>query len=300
MEDWTRWNSENQWNWTQAQLNNTIDESVASTIAHEIGHGVHLRHCPSWNESDMNCYMWPVADALSDLESQYHTHHLQDYDLKSPSFPQRPEPNGIPPERGSDADGNIIRAPSDSNRQGSSETTTSPVINPDRDDISTTSASYGCNNVAEHDWCSDDGTCTTISDASSDGPCEHRWCLCANYNGGTSEDTSNNGNDGGTSDDTSSDTIISTNTGTSSNGCDYNAEHDYCSDSGSCTTTSDSTSNGPCGHRYCLCANNNGGASYGCGQSEYADYCNDQGSCTIGSASGVPSTECGENYCCCP
>ncbi len=61
---------------------------IASTVAHEIGHGVHLDHCPDHN--GLNCYMWENSAAAQHV-TQYHSHHLVDYDLKRPSYgPQAP------------------------------------------------------------------------------------------------------------------------------------------------------------------------------------------------------------------
>ena len=311
---WDFWNGSNQ------PLDKTKDDWRSSVVTHELGHGVSLPHCP--NKNEMDCYMWAIVDRASGHETQYHTHHIRDYDLKddvSPWVPQEPfdppvfetQETRVVTENGWELQPMSNFAPDDDrqnegNRGGDDRTTTEQVINPGGGTIpTTTSTSYGCNNVVEHDWCSDDGTCTTRSDASSDGPCGHRWCLCANYNGSeTSGDTSNNGGD--TSEDTSSNTIISTNTGLSSNGCDYNAEHDYCSDTGSCTTTSDPYSNGSCGHRHCLCANHNdsiistntGPSENGCDYNAERDYCTDAGSCATTSD---PSSNgpCGHRYCLC-
>ena len=60
-----------------------------------------------------------------------------------------------------------------------------------------------------------------------------------------------------------------------------------------------------CPSSSCSCSgasddDDDGSSSSGCGQSTNANYCNDQGSCSAGSNPGVPSTDCGENYCCCP
>ena len=243
--------------------------TIARVLSHEIGHCVNLDHCDSSPIIDELCLMDPVYDGN---RTRFGAHHNTDYDLIFPF--DDPQASGD------------IRL----------DETPITVIS-----TNTGSSSYGCSYNSEYDYCTDTGTCGSWTDSSTNGLCGHRWCQCpSSSNSGTSGNTNSN-------------TIISTNTGTSSNGCDYNAEYDYCSDTGSCTTTSDSTSNGVCGHRYCLCANSNGSSTsgdgddegttantYGCGQSEYADYCNDQGSCTIGSSSGVPSEECGENYCCCP
>ena len=280
----------------------TLTDAV---VAHEIGHGVHLRHCP--DHIDLNCYMWQFGDRESHNVTAYGNHHKVDYDLKSPTFAPQ-QPLAVPENHVRTYDPNTgtwtLSASVDDVVQLPGITVTPSNNNVPGGNSHLTP--YGCHNIAENDWCSDDGTCTTRSDASSDGPCEHRWCLCANYNGngGTSDDTSNNGGD--TSEDTSSNTIISTNTGLSSNGCDYNAEHDYCSDTGSCTTTSDPYSNGSCGHRHCLCANHNdsiistntGPSENGCDYNAERDYCTDAGSCTTTSdpASNGP---CGHRYCLC-
>ena len=282
-----------------------------SVIAHEIAHCVNLHHCP---RDEGRCVMKPRADVGAD----FHSHHDPDYDLVRPTDPDEPQtPYSVSPTTTS----NNVNSPINTNT-GTSNNVNSPIS------TNTGLSSNGCDYNAEYDYCSDTGSCTTTSDPSSNGPCGHRWCLCANYNGSeTSGDTSNNGGD--TSEDTSSNTIISTNTGLSSNGCDYNAEYDYCSDTGSCTTTSDPSSNGSCGHRYCLCANYNGSetsgdtsnngddsstsedtssntiistntgfSSNGCDYNAEYDYCSDTGSCTTTSD---PSSNgpCGHRYCLC-
>jgi hypothetical protein len=204
--------------------------TIGRVISHEIGHCVNLGHCGFFRPDDL-CIMYPYQD---ENRNMFGVHHNADYDLIHPfSAPHETE----------QGEANI------------SPDETSTTVTSSNGIISTNTglSSNGCDYNAEYDYCSDTGSCTTTSDPYSNGSCGHRHCLCANHNGSeTSEDTSNNGGD--TSEDTSSNTIISTNTGLSSNGCDYNAEHDYCSDTGSCTTTSDPYSNGPCGHRYCLCA----------------------------------------------
>ena len=281
----------------------TLTDAV---VAHEIGHGVHLRHCP--DHIDLNCYMWQFGDRESHNVTAYGNHHKVDYDLKSPTFAPQ-QPLAVPENHVRTYDPNTgtwtLSASVDDVVQLPGITVTPSNNNVPGGNSHLTP--YGCHNIAENDWCSDDGTCTTRSDASSDGPCGHRWCLCANYNGSeTSDDTSNNGDDSSTSEDTSSNTIISTNTGFSSNGCDYNAEYDYCSDTGSCTTTSDPYSNGSCGHRHCLCANHNdsiistntGPSENGCDYNAERDYCTDAGSCATTSD---PSSNgpCGHRYCLC-
>ena len=101
----------------------------------------------------------------------------------------------------------------------------------------------------------------------------------------------------------------------SSSGCSNNPLYNYCTDTGSCTTRSGSGIPGECGHNYCCCApagsptynggntgNNNGGSSgsgSGCANNPNHNYCTDTGSCTTGSGPGVPSPDCGHNYCCC-
>jgi len=115
--------------------------------------------------------------------------------------------------------------------------------------------------------------------------------------------------------------VISTNTGTSSTyGCGYNAEYDYCTDTGTCTTRTDATAVGMCGHRWCCCAPdttsttttttpstttttyvtspNTGNSPNGCGYNAEFDYCTDTGTCTTRSGEfgiGV----CGHRWCCC-
>ena len=67
------------------------------------------------------------------------------------------------------------------------------------------------------------------------------------------------------------------------------------SSSGSSNTGSSNTGSSNTGS-----SNTGGSSSSSCSQSLYGNYCNDQGSCTEGSGPGVPGTQCGENWCCCP
>ncbi len=106
---------------------------------------------------------------------------------------------------------------------------------------------------------------------------------------------------------------ISTNTGPSTYGCDYNAEYDYCTDMGTCTTRTDASGIGMCGHRWCCCApitvtsttpstsvtsTNTGSSSYGCDYNAEYDYCTDTGTCTTRSGEfGIGM--CGHRWCCC-
>ncbi len=60
-----------------------------SIIAHEIGHGVSLHHCPDYNNP--NCYMWEVGDGVNQFVTQFACHHDQDYALSpTTSGPQSP------------------------------------------------------------------------------------------------------------------------------------------------------------------------------------------------------------------
>ena len=110
-------------------------------------------------------------------------------------------------------------------------------------------------------------------------------------------------------------------------GCAQSPNGNWCDDDGTCTSSSGAGVPGPdCGQNWCCCRSyNNGGSggstpptdsgsgdstpptdsgsgdsNSGCAQNPNADYCDDQGSCTVGSPSGVPGPECGENNCCCP
>ena len=127
-----------------------------------------------------------------------------------------------------------------------------------------------------------------------------------------------NGNPGDTNSQniTSNGNIISTNTGSSSYGCDYNSEYDYCSDTGTCGSSTDSSTNGLCGHRWCLCpaadsstddssgdsnilSTNTGSSSYGCDYNSEYDYCSDTGTCGSSTSSDGIGL-CGHRYCLCP
>ena len=238
----------------------TLAGVTAYTVTHEIGHGVRLRHCP--NGTDLNCYMWAHADDMTSDVTQYHSHHLQDYDLKFPSFnPQTPfvipvgcqrnyNPNtgtwtlihpqtsmGPPTPVGPGGGG-----PGDTNNQNT--TNSENIIS-----TNTGSSTYGCDYNAEYDYCTDTGTCTTRTDATGVGMCGHRWCCCAPAGTETSS--------------TPSTSVTSTNTGPSTYGCAYNAEYDYCTDTGTCTTLTGSGEVGMCGHRWCCCAFNASPAWFG-------------------------------------
>ena len=241
----------------------TADVLISQTVGHEIAHGVHLHHCP--NGTDLDCYMWEVTDSVSQYESQWHDHHLVDYDLKRPSSaPQTPTSIPAGKTRGYDPgtgtwslvvvttlDPTTVTAPRDDPSDDPSDDppdeTPNEIQNPNIRSTNTGSSTYGCDYNAEYDYCTDTGTCTTRTDATGVGMCGHRWCCCAPADTTTQTPPST---------PTSSTTppATSTNTGSSSYGCDYNAEYDYCTDTGTCTTRSGEFEIGMCGHRWCCCA----------------------------------------------
>ena len=55
-----------------------------TVIAHEIGHGVSLPHCPDLDHP--NCYMWRFADPTNEYVNRYRDHHDIDYDLRNPAL----------------------------------------------------------------------------------------------------------------------------------------------------------------------------------------------------------------------
>ena len=224
------------------------------TVGHEIGHGVHLHHCPDHN--GLNCYMLIEQTDSRHHVTQFHSHHLVDYDLKFPTFATQ-VPLPIPRDKMREYDpvtgtwslvprpvqlrGVTVTAPSNGTSGGTNNQNTT---NSGRTIISTNtgSSSYGCGYNAEYDYCTDTGTCTTRTNATGIGMCGHRWCCCAPETTPTTTTTT-------------TPTVVSTNTGYSSTyGCDYNAEYDYCTDTGSCTTRTGSGEVGMCGHRWCCCA----------------------------------------------
>ena len=229
-------------------------------VAHEIGHGVHLDHCP--DHTGLNCYMWGT-DSVAHHVTQFHSHHLKDYDLKRPSYvPQ--SPISIPPAgKKRDYDPGtgtwslvddlpdpapVVVTPDDETSDETSDETPDEITNPYIMSTNTGSSTYGCDYNAEYDWCSDTGTCTTRTGSDGIGMCGHRWCCCAPATSTTTTTST-------TSTTTTTTTnVTSTNTGSSSYGCDYNAEYDYCTDTGTCTTRSGEFGIGMCGHRWCCCA----------------------------------------------
>ena len=169
------------------------DTLISQTTGHEIAHGVHLRHCPQGHGDHLNCYMWSETDAMSPHESQWHSHHDIDYDIKYPSYtPQTPfvipagkERNynpstgtwtlihprtsvGTPTPVGSGGggSGDDSGGSGGTNNQNIISTNTGPSI-------------YLCDYNAEYDYCTDTGTCTTRTGPNEVGMCGHRWCCCA-------------------------------------------------------------------------------------------------------------------------
>lgn len=72
------------------------------------------------------------------------------------------------------------------------------------------------------------------------------------------------------------------------------------SSTGSSNTGSSNTGSSNTGSSNTGSSNTGGSSSPSCSQSWFEDYCDDLGSCTVGSGSGVPGPQCGENHCCCP
>ena len=255
---------------------------IKDTIGHELGHCVHLRHCPELADHQGNswsnrCLMWESAD-VSLSQNQYASHHQADYSLTTAN-PVPQQPVVIP-----------------------RSTTPANVIS-----TNTGSSSYGCDHNSEYDYCSDIGTCGSETDSNANGLCGHRWCLCP-------------ATDSSIDDSSGDSSILSTNTGVSDTyGCDYVSEYDYCSDTGNCGSPTESDGIGLCGHRYCLCAadstddssiddssedssilSTNTGVSdtYGCDYMSEYDYCSDTGNC--GSPTGSNDIGlCGHRYCLC-
>ena len=81
----------------------TVNENkvISDVIGHEIGHCVHLAHCPKNDPTDANgnsweetCLMWPDTHVN---QSEYAVHHDRDYALKiDPDLPED-ERNPLPP-----------------------------------------------------------------------------------------------------------------------------------------------------------------------------------------------------------
>lgn len=177
-----------------------LSDLISITAGHEIAHGVHLHHCPQGQGDHLNCYMWVPPDKLMHLESQFHSHHDEDYDIKQHAVrPQAPFtiPAGL--ERSyNPAQGTWVLSPSttlpgttvttprtggdsgDGSGGGSGGTNSQNTTNSENIiSTNTGSSTYGCDYNAEYDWCSDTGTCTTRTGSDGIGMCGHRWCCCA-------------------------------------------------------------------------------------------------------------------------
>ena len=57
----------------------SVADLTNAVIAHEIGHGVNLEHCPDIDCP--NCYMWANSDWPAAYITQFAAHHNSDYDL---------------------------------------------------------------------------------------------------------------------------------------------------------------------------------------------------------------------------
>lgn len=224
------------------QAGQTKPGMIAYTVTHEIGHGVHLYHCP--NHTGLNCYMWAKADGSSHHVTQYHDHHLIDYDIKRPySAPQTPLPIPANHERDYDPETGTwslilhlgtrtVTAP----RNGTpGETTNEITTNTGSTIISTNTGDsfYGCGYNAEYDYCTDTGTCTTRTNATGIGICGHRWCCCAPASSGDTT-TTNTGD--------SSETDTSTTNITGACGHTYTSSDSYSHRSETCPTDSNGQS----------------------------------------------------------
>lgn len=96
------------------------------------------------------------------------------------------------------------------------------------------SGSGSCYNNTNRNWCSDTGSCTTRSRFGVPGECRHNFCCCA---------PSGSPYYSGESSSRSCASVPSVNAG----------HTPLCNDEGNCTTRGSETTNGPCGHRFCLC-----------------------------------------------
>ena len=67
----------------------SVQDYKDTVIAHEIGHGVSLLHCPDLDHP--NCYMWRFSDWTNQEVNQYASHHDIDYDLSRPGFATQSE-----------------------------------------------------------------------------------------------------------------------------------------------------------------------------------------------------------------
>ena len=174
------------------------------------------------------------------------------------------------------------------------------------DDDSDSSSSTGCTTSTNADYCDDQGSCSVGSGPGVPGPvCGENYCCCSSYD--------DSGSDPGSESD-----------GPGDDGCTTSTSADWCDDQGSCSVGSGPGVPGPvCGENYCCCSpsdssntgsppadgntgsnngnsgSSNGQSGFGCSNDPDNDWCSDDGTCLQPSGSGVPSPDCGHNYCCC-
>lgn len=108
------------WNYLSTSgMKDFFKDYVDTVIAHEIGHGVNLNHCPDSDCPD--CYMWGRADEVTHHVSGYASHHNSDYDLTyyDGYTSQAPSNGNIPDRIHIEGVGVCVRQREDVNGDGS-------------------------------------------------------------------------------------------------------------------------------------------------------------------------------------
>ena len=157
----------------RAEHPNDFATAIKNVIAHEIGHNINLDDCPvdpcpHAGENGNFCFMDCERDRTSS-STIYGVAHNPDYDAHP-----RPPNGNRQPKHDTQCPENAVPA-----GDGNSDESSSGVTSAD-DIISTNTgpSSYGCDHNAEHDYCTDTGTCGSATDSSTNGLCGHRWCIC--------------------------------------------------------------------------------------------------------------------------
>ena len=100
--------------WKEGGRDVDIGAFTSGVIAHEIGHGVSLGHCPDFDHP--NCYMWVPGDWALAHVTQYASHHDQEYTLTSSGRSGDSGATGYPPDRTYTPEtGVCVRRPADVN-----------------------------------------------------------------------------------------------------------------------------------------------------------------------------------------
>ncbi len=100
--------------WKEGGRDVDIGAFTSGVIAHEIGHGVSLGHCPDFDSP--NCYMWIPGDWPLAHVTQFASHHDQEYALTGSGRSGDSGASGYPPDRTYTPEtGVCVRRPADVN-----------------------------------------------------------------------------------------------------------------------------------------------------------------------------------------